>query len=323
MIHTQRLSLLLFFLATLFAVHPLNAQYNKVSVGFYNTENLFDTIPSPFYNDHEFTPQSRRHWNSERYRCKLGNIARVIDDAGFDVVALAEVENETVVRDLVMTLSDDYSYIHRTSSDRRGIDLALLYKGDKFFPDTVCLINSNTPREFMLVHGNMIGEEMAVMICHLPSKLNDMDFRLAAARRLSAVADSLLTCAGYERLVILGDLNCELDMPPMSTVFPVGTHSCQFVDVLAKYRHHGFGSYCWDNQWILYDNIVVSKSLATGQGLHVAKAGIFIRNYMLTGTGTSVRTDRIQRGYPRRTFYGNRYLGGYSDHLPVFVIFTR
>lgn len=323
MTHTRRLTLLLLLVVTLLSTHTLHAQYDKVSVGFYNTENLFDTIPSPFYDDHEFTPQSRRHWNSERYRCKLANIAQVIDDAGFDVVALAEVENETVVRDLVMTLTDDYNYIHRTSSDRRGIDLALLYKGDKFFPDTVCLINSNTPREFLLVRGSLIGEEIAILVCHLPSKLNDRDFRLAAARRLSIVADSLVTDAGCERLAILGDFNCELDQPPMRTAFHVGPYNSMFVDVLTQYRQNGFGSYCWGNQWILYDNIVVSKLLTLDKGLHVAKAGIFIRDYMLTGTSTPVRTDRIPRGYPRRTFYGNRYLGGYSDHLPVFVIFTR
>lgn len=108
------------------------AQHRKVSAAFYNVENLFDTISSPFRNDSDFTPSGRYRWDAERYRTKLSRIARTIDDAGFDIVALAEVESERAVRDLTATLADDYNFIHRTTSDRRGIDIALLYKGDKY-----------------------------------------------------------------------------------------------------------------------------------------------------------------------------------------------
>ena len=70
------------------------AQHRKVSAAFYNVENLFDTISSPFRNDSDFTPSGRYRWDAERYRTKLSRIARTIDDAGFDIVALAEVESE-------------------------------------------------------------------------------------------------------------------------------------------------------------------------------------------------------------------------------------
>ena len=81
----------------------------------YNVENLFDTISSPFRNDSDFTPSGRYRWDAERYRTKLSRIARTIDDAGFDIVALAEVESERAVRDLTATLADDYNFIHRTN----------------------------------------------------------------------------------------------------------------------------------------------------------------------------------------------------------------
>lgn len=123
----------------------------RVSVGFYNVENLFDTIPSRFYDDRDFTPKGRNGWDSERYERKLHNLSRVVGDAGFDMLGLGEVENEEVVRDLVMSLRDDYNYIHRTTSDSRGIDVAMIYKGDKFFPEHVCQIRSSSTREFLHV----------------------------------------------------------------------------------------------------------------------------------------------------------------------------
>ncbi|MEI2986224.1 MAG: hypothetical protein V8T61_04150 [Alistipes inops] len=177
------------------------AQHRKVSAAFYNVENLFDTISSPFRNDSDFTPSGRYRWDAERYRTKLSRIARTIDDAGFDIVALAEVESERAVRDLTATLADDYNFIHRTTSDRRGIDIALLYKGDKFFPSEVSQIPSGTSREFLFVRGDLIGHETGLLVCHLPSKFNDKSYRTGAAVRLAAVADSLLCKAGCERLL--------------------------------------------------------------------------------------------------------------------------
>ena len=162
------------------------AQHRKVSAAFYNVENLFDTISSPFRNDSDFTPSGRYRWDAERYRTKLSRIARTIDDAGFDIVALAEVESERAVRDLTATLADDYNFIHRTTSDRRGIDIALLYKGDKFFPSEVSQIPSGTSREFLFVRGDLIGHETGLLVCHLPSKFNDKSYRTRAAVRLAA-----------------------------------------------------------------------------------------------------------------------------------------
>lgn len=305
----------------------LSAQYRHVSVGFYNVENLFDTVPSPFYDDREYTPEGRNGWNTERYRKKLTHIARVIEDAGFDVAALAEVENEEAVRDLVSTLSDDYSYIHRTSSDTRGIDIALLYKGDKFFPGLVELIRSGTTREFLFVKGELIGVETGFLVCHLPSKFNGLKYREAAAERLAVVADSLVSTTGCARLIVMGDFNGELCEGPMRKAFGKSNdgyhYEGKFYDALYESSLRGYGTYCWDGSWLIYDNILVSRQLAEGDGMRLAKGGIFLREYMLTRDESAGTTERRRRGYPLRTFTGGRYLGGYSDHLPVFAVFTR
>ena len=94
---------------------------DRIRIACYNVESLFDTVPDPSAGDAEFTPHSPRRWNTERYRMKINHISRVIDDLDADLLALAEVENEAVVRDLMYAMRSDYNYIHRNSGDPRGI----------------------------------------------------------------------------------------------------------------------------------------------------------------------------------------------------------
>lgn len=305
----------------------LSGQYRRASVGFYNVENLFDTVPSPFYDDREYTPAGRNGWNTERYNRKLRNIARVIAEAGFDMAALAEVESEEAVRDLVLSLPDDYNYIHLNSSDRRGIDIALIYKGDKFFPSQTGLIRSGTTREFLFAKGELIGVETGLLVCHLPSKFNGLKYREAAARRLAEVADSLVCEAGCSRLIVMGDFNGEMNEAPMRKAFGAGEHGYhsdgKFYNALHESSRKGYGTYCWNGRWFIYDNILVSRQLADGKEMRLEKGGILLTEYMLTEIQYTGSADRRRRGYPLRTFAGGRYIGGYSDHLPVFAVFIR
>ncbi|HZG00771.1 MAG TPA: hypothetical protein VEY71_07200, partial [Chitinophagales bacterium] len=117
-------------------------------VGFYNVENLFDTIDDKRIDDNEFLPTSKSQWTSERYRIKLQRIARVLDAMnngnGVDVLGVCEIENRAVLEDLVrepQIATDKYGIVHYDSPDQRGIDVALLYKQDKFKPISSKAIN--------------------------------------------------------------------------------------------------------------------------------------------------------------------------------------
>ena len=46
-------------------------QKNSVAIGFWNVENLYDTINDPLKEDDEFTPAGSNKWTDERYRKKL------------------------------------------------------------------------------------------------------------------------------------------------------------------------------------------------------------------------------------------------------------
>lgn len=294
----------------------------SVSIAFWNTENLFDTLPSGFYDDSEYTPEGAYNWDTERYTRKLRNMARVIGDMGADVMGLAEVENEAVVRDLVSTLSDDYNYIHRTSGDWRGIDVALIYKGDKFFPDRVRLIGSSSSREFLHVGGTLLGERVDLLVCHLPSKPNPRDYRERAMDRLREVADSLRGADRDSKLIVMGDFNCD----PSERLFrqTIGRRSGGFYDRAMLYAAitEGSGpsaSYAYDGRWYLLDNIMLSAGAIYGEGLLYETGGVFVRDYMIAGEGVPL----TRRGYPLRTFTSGRYTAGYSDHLPVYVILSK
>ena len=130
----KRINLLIFGLLT---VSFLCAQpaHNKAVIGFYNVENLFDTIDDPNKNDEQFLPDGDYRWGSQRYEAKLKSLSKVISeiaklDGGLVVLGVSEVENEQVLQDLVTTeLLKPYhlSVCHHESPDRRGVDVAFLY----------------------------------------------------------------------------------------------------------------------------------------------------------------------------------------------------
>ncbi len=310
------------FLFLLFTLHSslftLSAQ--RTSIAFWNTENLYDTIPSSFYDDREWTPQGTRRWDTERYDAKIANLARVVDEMAADIVGLAEVENEEVVRDLVRALKTDYNYIHRTSGDSRGIDVALLYKGDRFFPGETRLIRSGTGREFLHVEGELSGEHIHLIVCHMASNLNDYSYRLRNMQALRAALEKLLSDDPAANVVVMGDMNAA----PGERVVrrSLGSVSSPFDFVYTPHWEHyraGRGSYNYRGRWYLYDWMLVSPSLSRGGNratLKLTDAGIYAKEYMTESAAAT--TQGVHR--PLRTFFGGDYTGGYSDHFPIYII---
>ena len=132
----------------------------SMDIAFCDVESLYDTVPSKFYDDSDYTPQGRLRWDSQRYRLKE-SVARRIDSRALPVVALWGVENEQVVRDVVMATEGDYAYVHRTHDGSDGLDFALLYYGDRFFPERI------TPwRGALCIEGESDGVDVAIIINH-------------------------------------------------------------------------------------------------------------------------------------------------------------
>lgn len=115
----------------------LTASAQRVGIAYWNVDRLYDTIPSPFYHDDDFTPGGRYRWTTERYRRKVEAVATVMDSMAMPVTVLYGVENEAVVRDIAEACRRDYSYIHRTLNSLNGLEFALFYYGDALIPERV------------------------------------------------------------------------------------------------------------------------------------------------------------------------------------------
>src|SRR3569832_933016 len=119
-------------------------KYQVAVVGFYNLENYYDTIDDPGKNDEVFLPNGSYHYTGEVYKDKTTHLSDVISLIGTDfttdglaLMGCAEIENDTVLTDLINTpklASRHYKIIHYNSPDIRGVDVGLLYNPKYFTP---------------------------------------------------------------------------------------------------------------------------------------------------------------------------------------------
>lgn len=322
----------LFFIPT-----SLPAQ-NRFRVMEYNVENLFDCEHDTLKNDAEFMPDAVRKWSYFRYRDKLLKIAKVIAAAGEeyvpDLVALCEVENERAMRDLTRytPLKEvGYRFVMTDSPDRRGIDVALLYQ-----PGTFKLLNRrsiripsaqiNRPptRDILHVTGMVLtGDTLDVFVCHMPSRSGGQKesepYRLFTASVLKAQVDSIMCLRTNPHLLITGDFN---DYPSDASIAevldaraPSGLPEARRLYNLMDGRKDE-GTYRYRGEWGILDQMIVSGMLLSEKtAFHTSyeQARILKFPFLL------VEDERYGGSVPFRTYWGARYLGGYSDHLPIVV----
>ncbi len=308
------------------------AQDTACTVMFYNVENYFDCLDDSLTNDNDFLPDATKHWTWKRYTAKRQNIARVIAAVGKGVppalVGMCEIENATVLHQLVayQPLSTyRYQTIHYESPDARGIDVALLYQPNWFTPlhsraITVYFGEAGYSRDILYVKGLLAGTDtLHVMVCHAPSRRGGEKANLRRKQTMQLVrnvADSVMQQSPMASVLIMGDFN---DTPTdESMLHALGaiplSASSEESNLLNIMPLHG-GTYKYKGEWSLFDQFVVSKGLLQGDGwIVVDKSGcIFKEDFLL-------EEDTKYMGYkPYRTYLGPRYVGGYSDHLPIYL----
>lgn len=300
------------------------------AIGFYNVENLFDMEDHPDKFDEEYTPTGERKWTQERYDNKQNNIASVLSKManGVDILGLSEVENLSVLMDLVSRpemKKFNYQIIHVESPDRRGIDCALLYKPNRFkvldyenikFPDE----NYDT-RDILRVSGLYFGDTIHVFVNHWPSRFGGKaDKRGQVAAKLKEEVDALIEKDENSKIVIMGDLNDD----------PINKSVKKTLGATAKMGEgdlfnpsaipfkQGHGTLMYRGAWNLFDQIIVSKGMLEGEGIGYRKGSfsIFGPDWMRQKTGQYA-------GAPKRTFGGGAYLNGYSDHFPTYILIEK
>ena len=211
--------------------------YKVGLVGFYNLENLYDTVNDPNKQDEEFLPEGVNQWNTEKYLSKLHNMAYAISTIGTDysddgvaVLGVSEIENRKVLEDLVNQpeIKDrNYQIVHFDSPDRRGVDVALLYNPKYFqvtdakvFPTVVYITDDKgmsvpdtgfITRDQLLVSGIFDGEPMHFIVMHWPSRYGgekrSLPGRVSAANLCRHITESLLADDPNAKVIMMGDFN--------------------------------------------------------------------------------------------------------------------
>ena len=307
----------------------------KLTLAFYNLENLFDTLKDPNILDDDFTPHGDLKWNHERYTQKLNGLAKTIAQVGKAetgqapaLIGVAEVENKKVLNDLLQTeaLQElNYDYVHHNSPDERGIDTALLYDKNRFevlesrsyslHLQTAQGVRDFT-RDILYVEGKLAGVAVFVLVNHWPSRGEGVAIsepkRIAAAERNREIIQEIQARDPEARILIMGDFNDD----PQSIAVRDHLVSTDFYNPMVFLLTRYAGSLNHRGDWYLFDQIILSPNWmkAYDNPLEYEKSAIYNPEYLKEQEGK-------YRGNPLRTYAGDKYLGGLSDHFPVYTIF--
>ena len=345
----MRRFLLSFVAAILFMPSVTSAQSTKkqgmvMGIAFYNLENLFDTINNNGKYDLEFSPQGSRQWDGRKYWSKINKLAYAISrlntkttPLGPAIIGISEIENESVVKDLVDAeplKKYGLEYVHHDSPDRRGVDVGLLYNPKFYKVDNVTNHTLSIPdkpyfrtRDQMCVVGRLMGQPVAIIVNHWPSRIGgeqqSSPLREAAAALSKHIADSLWKVNPDMGVIIMGDLNDDPQNKSCAKVLGaskkregIGDH--EFFNPFWKVLDDGIGTLAYKSQWNLFDQIIISGNLANGPSDKFHYLRPIVHNHEFLRD-----TEGNRQGYPRRTFSAGMWLDGYSDHFPTQVLFVK
>ena len=291
-----------------------------------NCENLFDYTHDEGKNDYEFLPTSTRKWDKGKYWRKVNGIAQEIIACGGegeewtlpDLVALAEVENDSVMHDLTTRSplrNAGYQYVMTNSDDERGIDVALLYSPFSFrLLDSYALRvtppqGKHATRDILYAKGlTGVTDTLHVFVTHAPSRVNGAKathpYRLRVADRIIEAIDSIRAISPYADIVVAGDFN---DLADGSVVGNLCQHQLAHVSSDAKGKHGASGTYKHQGRWGSLDHILASESISN----RLYDCFILDAPFLLE------EDEKYGGMQPFRTYVGKRYHRGYSDHLPL------
>lgn len=321
-----------------FATMDAERRYDeRMRVAFYNVENLFDLENNPDKRDDDFTPEGENRYTFSRYKKKSNGLAKTMLALGgwepVEFIGLCEVENRWVLEGLTIhsPMKDvGYEIIHEESPDFRGIDIAAIYRPDKFelinykyyrirFPHAP----DRSTRDLLYAKGIVPnGDTLHVFVNHWPSRYGGQfasePGRIHLANTVREKVDSLNTRYKDPYIVIIGDFN---DYPNdlslvehLRAMKKVETAKEGDLINLSYPIMYKFGTHSFQGEWGVLDQVIVSQSFFTDGSMTIdpTDVGVFDAPWLITTNAAGGTTTY-------RTFMGPAYKGGYSDHLPTFI----
>jgi hypothetical protein len=321
-------------------------QYKSAIVSFYNFENFYDTILHEKNDDPAFTPQGAKAYTSAVFNEKVLHIATVLSQIGTDInpdgpalLGAAELENASILDTLThhpLLAKRQYKYVHYDSKDFRGVDVALIYN-PKYFtvikrrPIFVKLPAGSKEaaftRDILWVTGLLDGEKVHVFVNHWPSRSGgekkSEPARMAAATTLRNFIDSIMVKEEKPKIIVMGDLNDD----PVNNSLTEGLKAKGNLKKLnaedlynpwVDYYKSGLGTLAYQDAWSLFDQIVFSQAF-----LNKSQTGFFFFKNMVYKPDYLIENLGKYKGYPKRTYSGDTYNHGYSDHFPTYIVFLK
>lgn len=320
-------------------------EYKIATVAFYNLENLFDCEDDELTFDNDYTPLGKNNWTENRLDDKLEKLAYTISNIGKNkanqspvLLGVAEVENRNVLDRLIdhpNLQHTDYGIAHFDSPDRRGIDVALLFdrRVFKFTNAQKHRLDLKTEfdevvytRDQLCVSGYLGKDLIYCIVNHWPSRRGGQKRseprRIQAAKLTKRVIDSINQITKNAKVIIMGDFNDNPNNKSFKKI--LNTKKVKTADSNWNYLYNpmesmyqkGLGSLGYRDQWSLFDQIILSKSLLDSTDWHLWSSHIYNSKYLKNGSGR-------YKGYPKRTFAGGKYQSGYSDHFPVYLFLIK
>ena len=310
---------ILFLIVFIFAFGNKGYCQDSLLIMFWNVENFFDyTDGGKGESDKEFSSYGTRHWTKKRFNAKCDAVAKSIMWTGDrygrmpDLIGLAEIENKGVLLKLLKYTAlrkYDYDVIHFDSNDRRGIDVAFLYRRSVMDPESISLVTPGidgarfSTRD--ILHAKMYisdGYSIDFIVNHHPSKFGgekvSAERRNAAMRTLKMLCDSL----GNENIVAMGDFNDNPEGPAFDII------DGQLINLGAELYSRGEGTIRYEGKWDLIDMFLIGSGLSERAQMEVCRIPFLM-----------VRENKHPGEKPFRTYSGPRYIGGVSDHCPIVL----
>jgi predicted extracellular nuclease len=301
------------------------------SIAFYNLENLFDPLENDKTLDKDFTPNGIYNWDDHKYQQKINNLSLIISKIGLTrsetppvLIGVCEVENESCLEDMVQSeplKNFDYGFVFHKSPDHRGINVALLYqkKHFRFIENKAVSVNfknqieSEGTRDILHVKGLLFGKHIHLILNHWPSRSDGTQKtdhkRISASQEVQKIINEIKTSDPLAKIIIMGDFNDEPSSESLAPYLKEG-----FTNPMLQFQKLKKGSVKYKGKWIMFDQILFNNNLKEAEWFDYQSTQIYVEPSLIEKSGR-------HRGSPKRTFVGSYYVGGYSDHFPVFIYF--
>ena len=182
------------------------------------------------------------------------------------------------------------------------------------------------------------GDTLDVFVCHMPSRsggeAKSEPYRLFTAEYLRKTADSVMAVRRRPHVIIMGDFN---DYPTNRSIAEV-LGAVKPGKKVQKDKLYNLmdgrtdGTYRYRGEWGILDQMIVNGFMLKGskkiraryEKVDILKFPFLLEEDDRYGGDTPSpflleEDDRYGGDTPSRTYWGKRYHGGYSDHLPVLM----